>query len=134
MKRERLKVTKVTSPSRRPALRRLVDDRNSDRKKPKGIKTTRLDIISERPVPLLHNNLEKSNVKLYPVSWLITPQYRITTAVSSKSRPTYNTIPKAIAPYTEHFFLKARNTIIPNDTTSITAQCVLGTRIKIPRI
>ena len=61
MQRERPKPAKVASPSRRPALNRLADARNSERKRPKGMKAAMLEIISAGPRPILQNNLEKSN-------------------------------------------------------------------------
>lgn len=62
--RDSPKPAKVTRPSRRPALKVfLVDARNSERKKPKGMKATRLDSFSTDPCPGFRNMREKSKLR-----------------------------------------------------------------------
>ena len=62
------------------------------------------------PCPLFRNMREKSSVRSCPAACFMIPKYRIPTAVSSRNRPMKTVSPKAIAPYTEHFFRIRRMT------------------------
>ena len=135
----------MTRPSRRQAPSRFVVDsgpaedtaeasaKNSPRKNPNGTKTAMFESVSTGPCPLFRNMREKSSVRSCPAACFMIPQYRIPTAVSSRNRPMKTVSPKAIAPYTEHFFRIRRMTVNANDTTPITAQCVHGTWERMPR-
>ena len=130
----------MTRPSRRQAPSRFVVDlgpaedtaeasaKNSPRKNPNGTKTAMFESVSTGPRPLFWNMREKSSVRLCPAECFMIPKYRIPTAVSSRNRPMKTVSPKAIAPYTEHFFRDKRMTVKANDTSPIAAQCVQGTR------
>ena len=59
------------------------------------------------------------------------PKNRIPIAVSSKNRPMKTVRPKAIAPYTEHFFL-LRRMIVNTNAKGLGKEC-LGHTIKLPK-
>lgn len=134
MQSERPKAAKVTSPARRQEPVRFDDASHSPRKNPNGTKTAMFESVSTGPCPLFRNMREKSSVRSCPAACFMIPKYRIPTAASSRNRPMKTVSPKAIAPYTEHFFRIKRMTVNANDTTAITAQCVQGTWERINRI
>ena len=110
MQSERPKAAKVTSPTRRQEPVRFDDASHSPRKNPNGTKTAMFESVSNVPRPLFWNMREKSSVRSCPAACFMIPKYRIPTAVSSRNRPMKTVSPKAIAPYTEHFFRIRRMT------------------------
>ena len=110
MQSERPKAAKVTRSTRRQEAVRFDDASHSPRKNPNGTKTTMFERVSTGPCPLFRNMREKSSVRLCPAACFMIPQYRIPTIVSSRNRPMKTVSPKAIAPYTEHFFRIRRMT------------------------
>ncbi len=127
MQSEKPKAVKVASPIRRQESVEFNDTKKSAKKNPNGTKMAMLEKISIGPCSFSWYLLDKSSARFCPVPCFIIPKYRIPTAVSSRNRPMKTVSPKAIAPYTEHFFRTTRITVNADDITPITAQCVQGT-------
>ena len=127
MQSDKPKAAKVTSPTRHLKIVRFKDASHAPRKNPNGTKTAMFERVSTGPCPLFWNMREKFSVRLCPEECFMIPKYRIPIAVSSRNRPMKTVSPKAIAPYTGHFFRIRRRAANANDTPPITAQCVHGT-------
>ena len=124
MQSERPKAANKTQPTRRqePVPVRFNEARDSARKNPNGTKAVMFEIFSAGPCPLFRKMRERSSVRLQPEVCGVIPKYRITTTASSRNRPMKTVRPKAIAPYTEHFFRIRKITVNANDTKHMTTQ------------